>query len=127
MATLSPAPAVIAAIKASIISTLATDLPSEIRATAIAPLLAQVNQWASQISVLVESIDSVNLVFAIRKALFTPPYFNQCTLGGDTLLLPPAFQEFLNFVAKLIETQKPDKDRSSNKVSLSLLLFLYHY
>ena len=125
MATLSPAPAVIAATKASIISTLATELPSEIRATAIAPLLSQVNQWATQIPALVESIESVNLIFAIRKALFNAPYFNQCVLGGDTLLLPPAFQEFLNFVAKLIESQKPDKDKPSNKVCLSYSFFFY--
>lgn len=118
--TLVPSVVAVATIKTSIANALATDLPSEVRASMIAPLLAQVNQWASQIPVLVETLDHTpaNLVFSIRKELFLTPPFTQCVLGIPIPELPSAFQEFLNFIHKLIDAQKSDKDKPIQKVFL---------
>ena len=108
-------------IKASISSTLATDLPSEVHATVIMPLLAQVNQWSTQIPILLEIPGSlhVNLIFAICKELFSGPQFCHCTLGIAISELPPPFQEFLAFITKLIELQKTEREKPLPKVHIS--------
>ena len=113
----------VSTIKTSIANALATDLPSEVRAGMIAPLLTQVNQWANQVSAMVDHTGTpihANIVFAIRKDLFLAPQFNQCVLGIPLSELPPPFSEFLNFIHKLIDAQKSDKDKTPPKVRLSL-------
>ena len=117
--TLQPPYTVILTIKASIASTLATDLPSEVKSTVIAPLLAQVNQWSTQLVTILETPGpplQVNLIFAIRKDLFCGPYFSQSVLGIPIIELPPPFQDFLTMVSKLVDLQKPDKDKPLPKV-----------
>jgi len=59
---------------------------------------------------------TANLVFAIRKDLFIGPQFNQSVLGIPLAELPTPFQEFLNFIHKLIEAQMKDKEKSPIKV-----------
>jgi len=99
---------------------MATDLPAEVRATVIAPLLAQVNQWSTQIPLVLEGPGClyVNLIFAIRKDLFHSPQFRLSTLGISISELPPPFIEFLAFTSRLIESQKPDREKPLPKVSL---------
>jgi hypothetical protein len=124
---LNPPFQVVSTIKTSIANALATDLPSEVRAGMIAPLLTQVNQWANQVSAMVDQPGTpihANIVFAIRKDLFVAPQFNQCVLGIPLTELPPPFAEFLNFIHKLIEAQKSDKDKTPPKVLLSLFSLL---
>ena len=120
--TLSPAYQAIVSIRSSIQAALKYDLPIEQRAKLIAPLLATVNLWAPQIPVMVEGpgpSPSANLVFAIRKDLFTGAQFAQNVLGLAALNLPPAFQDFLSFIQQLIEAQKVDKEKVVPKVRIS--------
>jgi hypothetical protein len=82
------------------------------RAGLIATQLETVNQWSSQIPLLLEGPDATanaNAVFAIRKELFAAPLFKNCVLGLNLSDLPPAFQDFVTFISKLILAQKPDK------------------
>jgi hypothetical protein len=109
----------VSTIKTSISNALATDLPPEVRAGMIAPLLAQVNQWVNHIPAMVDQNGvpiHANLVFAIRKDLFVAPLFNQCVLGIPLLDLPPPFAEFVNFIHKIIDAQKSDKEKPPVKV-----------
>jgi hypothetical protein len=117
--SLNPSYNAVCSIKSSITSTLCTELPPEIRAGVIAPQLVQVNQWASQIPLMLESSMSptpVNIVFAIRKDLFLGPIFNQSTLGIPLADLPTPFHDFLAFISKLNEAQKSGKDKTPPKV-----------
>lgn len=123
--TLTPSYSVISSLKTAIVNALATELPSDVRASMIAPLLLQINQWASQIPILVDSSGPplyANIIFAIRKDLFISPLFTHCVLGIPMAELPPAFSEFLAFILKLIEAQKSDKDKSPPKVCFSSYL-----
>jgi hypothetical protein len=116
---LNPSYATVVAIRSSIQNTLKADLPPNLLANGIAPLLASVNQWSTQIPAMLEGPGlpvSVNLVFAIRKDLFLAPQFTQSILGIATADLPPPFQEFLNFILKLIEAQKTEKEKVAPKV-----------
>jgi predicted permease len=82
------------------------------RAGMIATQLETVNQWSSQIALLLEGPDTTanaNAVFAIRKELFIAPLFKSCVLGLSLSDLPSEFQDFVTFISKLILVQKPDK------------------
>jgi len=130
MSTLQPSVETVAAIKESIVSTLSTDLAPNIRASAIAPLLSQVNQWSSQIPSLLTMAgpnSPVNLVFNLRKELFSPPQFIHSSLGIPPSNLPIAFQEFLSFIVRLIEAQKPEKEKPLPKVRYICLSFIYFH
>jgi len=99
-------------IRSSIQNTLKADLPPEMLINAIAPFLTSVNQWSTQIPLIIEgtgSSSSVNLVFAIRKDLFVAPQFTQSVMGTALADLPAPFQEFISFIHKLIDAQKTDK------------------
>jgi len=127
MSTLQPSVETVAVIKESIISTLSTNLAPNIRASAIAPLLSQVNQWSTQIPALLTMAgpnSPVNLVFNLRKELFSPPNFIQSSLGIPASSLPTAFQEFLSFIARLIDAQKPEKEKPLPKVCSICFLYL---
>jgi len=126
MSTLQPSFETVAAIKESIVSTLGTNLAPNIRASAIAPLLSQVNQWSTQIPALLTMAgpnSPVNLVFSLRKELFLPPNYIQSVLGIPASTLPTAFQEFLSFIIRLIDAQKPEKEKPLPKVRLFSFLF----
>jgi hypothetical protein len=117
--TLNPSFNAVCSIKSSIISTLITELPPEVRAGVIAPQLVQVNQWASQIPLMMECTTSptpATVIFAIRKELFLGPHFTQCVLGIVHADLPSPFHDFLAFITKLNEAQKQVKDRIPPKV-----------
>jgi hypothetical protein len=117
--TLQPPYPVVCTIKTSIAATLATDLPMDVKSVVIAPLLSQVNQWSTQLATILDTPGpplQVNLIFAIRKDLFGGPYFSQSVLGIPIIELPPPFQEFLSMVAKLVELQKPDREKPLPKV-----------
>jgi hypothetical protein len=116
---LVPPYSTIATIHTTIQNTLKAELPPNLVINAIAPYLTSVNQWASQIPALLEGPGpsaSANLVFAIRKDLFVAPQFTQSVMGPSMADLPAPFQEFLAFIRKLIDAQKPDKERSLPKV-----------
>ena len=118
---LNPPHATIATIRTSIQSTLKAELPPDVLASAIAPLLTTVNQWSSQISTLLEGPGpplSANLVFAIRKDLFIAPLFSQSVMGITLVDLPTPFQEFMTFIHKLIEAQKTEREKTVPKVRL---------
>lgn len=129
--TLDPSLDTVQAIKDSIFATLQNHaLPVSARAAIIAPQLAIVNQWSDQIPLVLEHPDAptpVNLVFAIRKDLYTAPQFVYCVLGIPALELPPAFPAFLSMILKLIGAQKSDKDKPLVKVSFpyDLLSFAF--
>jgi len=116
---LNPSYNAVCSIKSSITNTLSTELPPEIRAGVIAPQLVQVNQWASQIPLMLESTASpspINVIFAIRKDLFLAPYFTQSALGILSADLPTPFHDFSAFIQKLNEAQKSTKDKIPPKV-----------
>ena len=111
-ATLNPPYASLVTIRTSIQNALKTDLPPDMLANAIMPLLTTVNQWSSQISIMLQdsgSVISINLIVSIRKDLFVAPTFSQTVLGPSVAELPPPFQEFQNFIHKLIDAQKADR------------------
>jgi hypothetical protein len=117
--TLQPSSSTVATIRGSIQNTLKTDLPPSVLANVIAPYLTSVNQWSSQIAAVLEHSDhpsAANLVFAIRKDLFIAPLFSQSVMGIMLIDLPAPFQEFMNFILKLIEAQKSEKDKPAVKV-----------
>jgi hypothetical protein len=117
--SLNPSYNAVCSIKSSITTTLSTELPPGIRAGVIAPLLVQVNQWASQIPLMLESTASPtpsNIIFAIRKDLFLAPFYTQNSLGIASADLPTPFHDFLAFIVKLNEAQKSSKDKTPPKV-----------
>jgi len=117
--SLNPSYNAVCSIKSSITNTLSTELPPEIRAGVIAPQLVQVNQWASQIPLMLESTASpspINVIFAIRRDLFLPPFLTQSALGIPSADLPTPFHDFLAFIQKLNEAQKSIKDKVPPKV-----------
>jgi hypothetical protein len=117
--SLNPSYNAVCSIKSSITNTLSTELAPEVRAGMIAPQLAQVNQWSSQIPLLLESSVSptpINIIFAIRKDLFLAPFFTQSSLGITSVDLPTPFHDFLAFITKLNEAQKSSKDKIPPKV-----------
>jgi hypothetical protein len=117
--TLDPSFVTATAIKDSIAITAQSTLPASVRAAAIAPQLAIINQWADQIPMVLYGPDgatNANLIFAIRKDLFISPQFLQCVLGIPVSELPSPFQGFLSMILKLIGAQKPDKEKSPSKV-----------
>lgn len=110
--TLNPSPATMAAYKGTIVSTLKNDLPSDVLASAVAPILSCVNQWANQIPAMLEGTSPsphANLIFAIRKELFQPPQFVNNIFGKPLSELPPPFQEFVNFIRDLQDAQKVER------------------
>jgi len=120
--SLNPSYNAVCSIKSSITTTLSTELAPEVRAEMIAPQLAQVNQWSSQIPLLLESTVSptpINIIFAIRKDLFLAPFFTQSSLGIAPADLPSPFHDFLAFITKLNEAQKLGKDKIPPKVRYS--------
>ena len=115
---LNPSVTVVQAVLSSIQSIVKAELPKEQAALSIAGLLTSVNLWATQIPVVLEGSPSgvyANIIFAIRKELFHAPQFVKCILG-DLNDLPPQFQEFLNFIWKLIEAQRIESPKVAAKV-----------
>ena len=108
---LNPSHSTMVTIRSSIQNTLKADLPPEMLINAIAPFLTSVNQWSTQIPLIIEGTgsSSVNLIFAIRKDLFVAPQFTQSVMGTALADLPAPFQEFISFIHKLIDAQKTDK------------------
>jgi hypothetical protein len=109
--------------KNTIMSTLKNDLPSDILANTVAPILSCVNQWATQIPAMLEGngpSNSANLIFSIRKELFQPPQFTTSVFGIPLSDLPAPFQEFAAFIRELQDAQKVDRDRPVVKVRLFL-------
>jgi hypothetical protein len=118
-AVLDPPIATVQLLRTGISTALQSLLPPEIRARTIAPFLASVNQWSTQISAMLDPSNNptaANLVFSIRKELFTPPSFLHSTLGVPTSSLPSEFQGFLSLISLLIEAQKSDKDKVAPRV-----------
>ena len=113
---LSPSLSAMATVRSSIQSCMKMELSADQQASVIAPLLSTVNQWSSQLPILLEGTSPLNLVFSICKDLFIAPSFSQCVLGISLVDLPAPFQEFVTFIQKLIEAQKSDKDKTSSKV-----------
>lgn len=119
--TLSPSHLTIVGIRTSIQTALKSDIPADLRANHIGPLLSTVNMWSTQIPAMFEGagpLSSVNLVFSIRKDLFIGPQYAQCVLGIPIIELPSAFQDFVSFIQQLIEAQKADKEKAVPKVKL---------
>lgn len=120
--TLHPSITVVQSIKDVILSISQNHmLPASMRAALIATQLAIVNDWSDQINLVLDHPDApapVNLVFAIRKDLFTAPQFMQSVLGIPSSELPPAFPAFLAMILKLIGAQKTDKEKPVVKVCL---------
>ena len=123
-ATLNPSVPTVTSIRASIQAMLKAEMPADLLATSVAPLLVNVDKWADQIPAVLEGPGAVNvnLVFSIRKDLFVVPSFTQSTFGPVLAELPAPFKDFINFTYQLIEAQKPnDKDKPVPKVCLSFL------
>ena len=101
----------IVVIKNSILSALEADLAGCVKAHAIAPLLNTVNQWSSQIPIMLTEVGintSANLIFDIRKELYVQPLYSRNVFGLPPAELPPGFREFQNFIHKLIGAQKAE-------------------
>ena len=128
-ATLNPSVPTVTSIRASIQAMLKAEMPADLLATSVAPLLVNVNKWADQIPAVLEGPGAVNvnLVFSIRKDLFVVPSFTQSTFGPVLAELPAPFKDFINFTYKLIEAQKPnDKDKPVPKVCPSFSISNHH-
>jgi hypothetical protein len=111
-AALYPSFQTMASLKTSIQNTLKLDVPPDALANVVAPLVSTVNQWSTQIPLLLDnsgSATNVNLIFAIRHDLFVAPRYTQNVFGLPLSDLPAPFQEFVAFIHKLIEAQKSDK------------------
>jgi len=122
--TLNPSFATVTSIRASIQNTLKADLPSDVMANAIAPLLTTINLWSNQLPAMLEGSgppSSANLVFAIRKDLFVAPLFSQSVMGTPLVDLPAPFQYFMNFIHQLIEAQKSEREKPAPKVCLRFI------
>jgi hypothetical protein len=120
--TLNPSLSVAQNMKNSILGVLQSEFPGETRALMIAPLLASFNKWITQIPLMLEGTGhsaSANLVFSIRKELFQAPAFSTCTLGIPLKDLPQSFTEFLEFIQKLQDAQRFEKDKVILKVRFS--------
>ena len=129
---LNPAYQSIVIIKSSIQNALKSGLPPDILPGVIAPLLSTINQWSSQIPIMLTETGvatSTNLVFAIRKELFIAPQFTRNVLNTPLEKLPTAFQEFQSFIHKLIDAQKGDQPApkvrlvGSQIISVALLVY----
>jgi hypothetical protein len=121
---LVPSHQTVNAIRMSIQGSLKSELPPDMQASVIAPLLTTVNQWSTQIPLLIEGTgfpSSVNLVFAIRKDLFIGPAHNETSFGMEASKLPTPFQEFSSFIHKLIEAQRIEKEKPIPKVRCTQL------
>ena len=119
VSTLNPSVATLQATLPSIQNAMKLELPPDVLANSIAPFLSLVNQWSTQIPAMLEVSgpnSAANLVFAIRKELFNAPHYTHSVLGIPASSLPTPFQEFLNFIFKLIEAQRSDKDKVLSKV-----------
>ena len=124
---LNPSLATMTAFKNTIVSTLKNDLPSEVLANAVAPILSCVNQWSTQIPALLEgtgNTNGANMIFAIRKELFVAPQFTTSVLGIALADLPAPFQEFSNFIRDLQDAQRVDRERPVAKVRPSRMIHL---
>ena len=78
----------------------------------ISPWLTMVNQWATQIPVMLREVGpntSINLVFSIRKDLFLDPHYTHPVFHLPPSELPLEFQEFQDFIRKLIRAQKVEQ------------------
>jgi hypothetical protein len=115
-ASLNPSSQTIAAIKNSIQNTLKSNIAPEVLPSVVAPLVSTVNTWSTQIPSLLESVSSINQIFDIRSLIFVGPRFTQNVFDVPFTELPPAFQEFMAFIHKLIEAQKVHKDKPAPKV-----------
>jgi hypothetical protein len=119
---LDPSVEAMGLVRTSIQTTLRTNLPASLIANAIAPMLSQVNQWSTQTAALFEGSGpptGVNIIFGIRKDLFIGPPYLKTVFGTNVSDLPSVFQEFLSFTAKLMDLQKPDKEKSPSKVFIN--------
>jgi hypothetical protein len=117
---LSPSPAQITVVRTSIQGYVTGNFPVAMRPGLIAPLLGAVNQWSTQIPVLLESVASINQVFDIRGDLFIAPRFSTNVFNIPYGDLPSAFHDFMTFISKLIEAQKANKEKVPPKASLFL-------
>ena len=118
-APLDPSADAVSFICNSIQTTLRSGLPNSLAVDSIAPLLTRVNQWSTQLTALFEGNAphaGVNLVFSIRKDLFVGPPYLKTVFGTSLTELPAPFHEFLSFTSRLIEIQKPDKEKTPLKV-----------
>jgi hypothetical protein len=115
---LSPSPAQITVVRTSIQGYVTGNFPVAMRPGLIAPLLGAVNQWSTQIPVLLESVASINQVFDIRGDLFIAPRFSTNVFNIPYGDLPSAFHDFMTFISKLIEAQKANKEKVPPKASL---------
>jgi len=104
------------------------EMPLDQSILSISALLVSINLWSTQIPAILSGTPSgiyANIVFAVRKELFIAPQFLKCVFG-ELNDLPPSFQEFHNFIWKLIEAQRTEIPKVVPKACLiSLLLFIF--
>lgn len=120
--SLIPEFATIAATRGNIITILKAGLPLDTSSSIIASSLSLVNQWATQIPLVLSSkapSNALELVFAIRKDLFVAPSFEETTLDIPVADLPDSFRTFLAFSRELSQAQK-----NLAKVLCNLFVFL---
>jgi len=116
--TLNPTPVQMNTVRASIQSYVAGGFPLSMKPGFIAPLMTVVNQWSTQIPLLLESVTCINQIFDIRSDIFIAPRYSTNVFNVPFGDLPPPFQEFMAFISKLIEAQKANKEKSPPKVNL---------
>jgi hypothetical protein len=109
MASINPSFAVAAAIRADIVTILKARVNPEETAKSISPSLAVINQWATQIPLLLAGPNSgcLDVVFALRKDLFNGPNYIQPSIGLAMEQLPESFHIFINMTREVIALQKP--------------------
>ena len=129
MASINPSFAVAAAIRADIVTILKARANPEETAKSISPSLAVINQWATQIPLLLAGPNSgcLDVVFALRKDLFNGPNYIQPSIGLAMEQLPESFHIFINMTRDVIALQKPDKPSQKVRFCLFYLVFLHSF
>lgn len=109
MSVLSPSFGIAAALRGEIITALKAHTAPETLNAIIAPSLSMINQWATQIPLLLNQSNCIDLIFALRKDLFTGPSFTQTTFSTSVADSPEAFQVFLGLTRELMTAQRNEK------------------
>jgi hypothetical protein len=127
MSALTPSFGVAAAIRADIIGFLRSRGSPEEMANNIAPSLSVINQWSTQIPLLLSPNSPpgcMDLIFSLRKDLFVGPLFVLSVFGTPICDLPEPFQKFSTFIREVIASQKSDKPHQKVRFLIFLIVHL---
>jgi hypothetical protein len=107
--SLAPSIGVATAIRADILNALRSRGSIADMIALVSPSLTVINQWASQLPLLLSVGPALDLLFNLRKDLFNGPSFVQPSFGTPLADLPEAFRDFSSLIRDVIAHQKAEK------------------